>query len=298
MAGCSATTPPHCSRSSSTTRRRTRMAPACGRPTAVPPPTRRAISISSPATARSMPTPAARTTATRSSKSARAGAVVDYFTPHNQANINANNFDLGAAGPLLLPDQPGAHPHLIVERRQGQHDLPRRPRRDGALQLEQRQSDRAVAGQHLPVRHARARKLQLTRLLQRSRVLRTDRGHDSGVLADQRAALDDPDLSVADHLLVSRRSASGFREWKYERHCLGDSAQRRLRRASHLRIGRPWRFAGPTTRPTWESSCTRAISPVHRDALDFAAKFSVPLVVNGKVFVTTIGRLTIYGLLP
>jgi hypothetical protein len=35
-----------------------------------------------------------------------------------------------------------------------------------------------------------------------------------------------------------------------------------------------------------------------RDALDYAAKFSVPLVVNGKVFVTTIGRLTIYGLLP
>jgi hypothetical protein len=35
-----------------------------------------------------------------------------------------------------------------------------------------------------------------------------------------------------------------------------------------------------------------------RDALDFAAKFSVPLVVNGKVFVSTIGRLTIYGLLP
>jgi hypothetical protein len=35
-----------------------------------------------------------------------------------------------------------------------------------------------------------------------------------------------------------------------------------------------------------------------RDALDFAAKFSVPLVVNGKVFVTTLGRLTIFGLLP
>jgi hypothetical protein len=24
----------------------------------------------------------------------------------------------------------------------------------------------------------------------------------------------------------------------------------------------------------------------------------VPLVVNGKVFVTTVGRLTVYGLLP
>jgi len=34
-----------------------------------------------------------------------------------------------------------------------------------------------------------------------------------------------------------------------------------------------------------------------RDSLDFATKFSVPLVANGKVFVTTMGRLTIYGLL-
>jgi hypothetical protein len=35
-----------------------------------------------------------------------------------------------------------------------------------------------------------------------------------------------------------------------------------------------------------------------RDSLDAAAKFSVPLVANGKVFVTTLGRLTIFGLLP
>jgi hypothetical protein len=34
-----------------------------------------------------------------------------------------------------------------------------------------------------------------------------------------------------------------------------------------------------------------------RDALDTAAKFSVPLVANGKVFVTTYGRLTVFGLL-
>jgi len=35
-----------------------------------------------------------------------------------------------------------------------------------------------------------------------------------------------------------------------------------------------------------------------RDALDFATKFSVPLVANGKVFVTSMSRLTVFGLLP
>ncbi len=35
-----------------------------------------------------------------------------------------------------------------------------------------------------------------------------------------------------------------------------------------------------------------------RDALDYAAKWAAPLVANGKVFVATNGRLTVFGLLP
>ena len=35
-----------------------------------------------------------------------------------------------------------------------------------------------------------------------------------------------------------------------------------------------------------------------RDTLDVAAKFSIPLVINGRVYVASEGKLTIYGLLP
>jgi hypothetical protein len=40
--------------------------------------------------------------------------VRDFFTPFNQKELNANDSDLGAGGPILLPDQPGPHPHLLV----------------------------------------------------------------------------------------------------------------------------------------------------------------------------------------
>jgi hypothetical protein len=41
-------------------------------------------------------------------------AVADYFTPWNQFTLQANDTDLGSGGLLLLPDQPGAFPHLLL----------------------------------------------------------------------------------------------------------------------------------------------------------------------------------------
>jgi outer membrane protein assembly factor BamB len=41
-------------------------------------------------------------------------AVADYFTPSDQAELNKADNDLGSGGPLLLPHQPGPHPHLVL----------------------------------------------------------------------------------------------------------------------------------------------------------------------------------------
>ncbi len=40
--------------------------------------------------------------------------VRDFFTPFNQKQLNKDDLDIGSGGPLLLPDQPGAHPHLLM----------------------------------------------------------------------------------------------------------------------------------------------------------------------------------------
>ena len=41
--------------------------------------------------------------------------LLDYFTPEDQAFMQGNDFDLGSGGVLLLPDQPGSFPHILVE---------------------------------------------------------------------------------------------------------------------------------------------------------------------------------------
>lgn len=40
--------------------------------------------------------------------------VLDLFTPSNQARLDEGDIDFGAGGVLVLPDQPGATPHLAV----------------------------------------------------------------------------------------------------------------------------------------------------------------------------------------
>jgi hypothetical protein len=40
--------------------------------------------------------------------------IIDYFTPFNQDSLNRNDKDLGSGGVVLLPDQPGAQGHALV----------------------------------------------------------------------------------------------------------------------------------------------------------------------------------------
>jgi hypothetical protein len=41
--------------------------------------------------------------------------LLDYFTPQDQASLQGIDEDLGSGGVLLLPDQPGSFPHILVE---------------------------------------------------------------------------------------------------------------------------------------------------------------------------------------
>ena len=47
-------------------------------------------------------------------------SIRDYFTPHDQQELSDADQDLGSCGPLLLPDQPGPHPHLLLQPTKGE----------------------------------------------------------------------------------------------------------------------------------------------------------------------------------
>ena len=38
----------------------------------------------------------------------------DYFTPFHESSMNAEDQDFGSGGPVVLPDQPGGNPHLLL----------------------------------------------------------------------------------------------------------------------------------------------------------------------------------------
>lgn len=41
-------------------------------------------------------------------------SVADYFTPYNQSYFRSNDLDVGSGGVVVLPDQPGSDPHLLI----------------------------------------------------------------------------------------------------------------------------------------------------------------------------------------
>jgi len=211
-----------------------------------------------------------------------AGVVLDYFTPHDQADLNAIDDDLGSASPLLLPDQPGAHPHLLVHAGKG-----------GTLYL----LDRDNLGGYNP-----AGDTQIVQSFFRyfsgnfsSPVWFNDRVYFSGIGHSLEA------FSLTNGLLSSGSVSQSVVQFPFPGGTLAVSGM-------GLTNGIVWAIqrngaSSPAVLRAYDAlnlqnEIYNSSASGDRDLLDPAAKFSVPLVAEGKVFVATAGRLTIFGMLP
>jgi hypothetical protein len=223
------------------------------------------------------------------------GSVVDYFTPHDQQNMSVNNLDLGAGGPVLLVDQPGgSHPHeLISAGKSGTVYVVNRdnmghynPNNDSqiiqSLPGVLPNGDAEIGNFSTPVYfnghvyygavNDSLKSFQLTNGL-----LSTAPTSESATIFPIRGA----------SFAISSNGNSNGILW-----ALQNNGQ-----APDNDIGAPGvLFAYDANNLANELYDTGQAGS--RDSLDLAAKFAVPTVANGKVFVAGQSQLTVLGLLP
>jgi Abnormal spindle-like microcephaly-assoc'd, ASPM-SPD-2-Hydin/Fibronectin type III domain len=223
-------------------------------------------------------------------KLSTSGTVVDYFTPYDQSVLSSNNLDFGSAGPVLLVDQTsGLYPHLLISA--GKNGTIYVINRDnmgkyngtsdhGAVQVlvgALPNGDQEVGNFSAPVYfngyvYFAAVNDSLKAFQMSNGLLSTSPTSQSAAIYPVRGG----------SFATSANGNSNGILWAIQNN--GATTPGVL-------------FAYDATNVANELyDSTEAAGG--RDTLDFAAKFTIPLVANGKVFVATLSHLTAYGLLP
>ena len=226
-----------------------------------------------------------------------AGQVLDYFTPHDQQNMNDQDLDLGSGGVLLLPDQPGPHPHMAITA--GKNGTIYVIDRDNLGHYNANNDNQVIqtivnifpngtkstgnfkAGQYWNGRiffSADADNLKCFTI--------TNGLLSSGPASTSSLFMNYPGATLG----ISSNALTNPILWAIERVDL-DPNGGGIRGPGVLHA----LDATDLTRPELYNSNQAGNS---RDKLDFTAKWSAPLVANGKVYVATNGQLAVFGLLP
>ena len=223
------------------------------------------------------------------------GSVVDYFTPYNEATLSSTNVELGSAGPVLLVDQSsGPYPHLLIT-----------AGKNGTIYVVNRDN----MGHFNPSNDS-----QIVQSLVNA-LPNSDQDHGNysspayfngyvyfGAIGDNLRA-----FQLTNGLLSSTPSSSSAEVYQVRGASYAISANGN----SNAIL---WAIQNNGADPNDDTGVPGILYAYNannlsnelynssqsgsRDTLDAAAKFSIPLVVNGKVFVAGQTRLTAFGLLP
>ena len=216
------------------------------------------------------------------------GTVLDYFTPYNQATLDATDADVGSSGLVLLPDQTGTYAHVLVgASKQG---VIYSVNRDGMgkYNAASNQNIQTLAGlssyglfgspAYWNGNVYFAAWNDYLRAFQVSNGTLALTSHSSVTLAFPGAT---PSVS-------SNGTSNGI-VWIIQENVPNDTV-----------ITNPptavLRAYDATNLATELYDSTQATG--NRDAAGGAVKFAVPTVANGKVYVGNSNQLTVYGLLP
>ena len=213
------------------------------------------------------------------------GSVLDYFTPHDQLALDQGNLDLCAGGVILLPDQPGSHPHLLIG--SGKNATVYVVNRDSMGHFNPVDDSHAV--QTLPNIFPNGTPEPGNYI---------NPVYFNGTVYFSPVADNIQSFPLTNGLLTTAPTSRSVESYAYPGGALAVSAN------------------GTSNAILWTVQRNDATSPAvlfaydpanlgnvfynssqagARDLLDAAAKFNVPLVVNGKVFIATVGHLTAFG---
>jgi chitodextrinase len=223
------------------------------------------------------------------------GAVLDYFTSRDQDIMNNSNWDLASSGTLLLPDQPGAIPHLLLGA--GKTGTIYLVNRDNMGHYNSNNDNQIVQslvgifpnGTPEPGNYS-------------SPVYFSGSVYFSPVNDTIKA------FRLTNGLLTISPTSSSAVIYPYPGGWIALSANGNTNgilwaiQRNDPGVSDPGTAAPGILRAYLATDLSTEIynssEAGTRDALDYAAKFTIPLVANGKVFVLTNGRLTAFGLFP
>lgn len=207
---------------------------------------------------------------------------VDYFTPFNADELNAKDHDLGSGGPMLLPDQPGPHPHLAVIGGKG-HII--------------YVVDRDRMGHYQPANNNHAvQTIPMSRGIYGSMAYWN---HHVYVLSDYDALRD---FEVSDGKLVFKAASS----FKLEDHAATPTISANGDKDGIVWVMSSKGWASPDRQAVLYAADASDIGHLlyasnqnaARDGAGYALRFNIPTIANGHVYVGTKKEVDVYGLLP
>jgi hypothetical protein len=209
-------------------------------------------------------------------------SVSDYFTPHDQQVLSDKDQDLGGGGPVLLPDQKGAHPRLALV-----------GGKDGKLYV----VDRDRMGQYQPATDNVVQTVDLKGSLLGAPAYWNQNVYvfeNNDVLRQ---------LTIRDSKLEPAHDGS-----------MGpvDPGDTPTISANADRDGIVWTVSTRSWRPFPETLAVlhaydatdvsrelyRSDENLDRDRAGISLRFTIPTVVSGRVYVGTRSEVDVYGLLP
>jgi hypothetical protein len=225
------------------------------------------------------------------------GTVLDYFTPHDQDAMNAGDIDLGSGGTILIPDQAGPHPHLALSA--GKNGTIYVVDRDDMGHYNAQNDNQIVQSlvNIFPGGTFTTGNFKAPVYWNGNLYFSADADYiksfrmTSGLMSTTPTSYSTfvPNYPGATLGLSSNGNSNAIL-WAVERVDLDPLGQFGVRGPGILHA-----FDAQDLSIELYNSEQAAGG---RDELDYAAKWAAPLVANGKVYVATNGRLTIFGLLP